>query len=342
MINKLFMILFTMVTVSSYANSQAKGISNLITPVSYFVNHVDQLKSVENYLNKYRQASIVGISGMGKTQLARTYAYENKHKYDLIWFFDCNIDLNDQYVKLSKEINRLFKANITEDQALAKTEILHYLLLRKDWLLVFDNLQVSDNVKIQDMVSWEHNGNIILCSQSSSGLNNLIEVNEFKNRDATDLVTIILKEKNHDAIKFLTEEFQGYPILLVHGVQILNNIKGLNYNLYKKMIKETNNKIKLNLELCMKELTPSANELLKKIALINNNKFSKSFLKMVTDNKETIDDDIYQLSKFFLISNICCSSNAFISSSSSSKYSSKHSSSVKLLIFSIIFSSSDK
>lgn len=61
-------------------------ITNLITLVSYFVNHEQQLKILDEYLSKYRQASIVGTSGIGKTQLIRMYSYQNKNNYNLIWF----------------------------------------------------------------------------------------------------------------------------------------------------------------------------------------------------------------------------------------------------------------
>ena len=304
MISSILKVLFIMVILSVNTIVQAKTLTNLVTPVSYFINHRIQFNAIEDNFKKYNYIGIVGTSGMGKTQLARMYAYENKENYNIIWFFDCTLDINEQFAKLAKEINLAFNTHIIEDQSLAKKEVLHYLQSKKDWLLVFDNLKINENTKIQDLIDWEHNGNIIFCSQDSSKLNYITEVTKLKKQDAVELVSFILKEKKLDTINFLVEELQGYPILLVQGAQILNNIKGLDYEKYKKMISESDNKIRLNIELCMKELTLSSGALLKKIALINNNKFSKSFLTMVTDNKETIDDDIYQLSKYILISNI--------------------------------------
>ncbi|MGX6959685.1 MAG: hypothetical protein ACIPMY_00110 [Rickettsia endosymbiont of Pentastiridius leporinus] len=82
------------------------GVNNTVTPVSYFIYHMPQLNQIKDNLNKYRQVSIVGISGMGKTQLARMYANENKDDYNLIWFIDCNLNLNDEFLKLAKAINK--------------------------------------------------------------------------------------------------------------------------------------------------------------------------------------------------------------------------------------------
>lgn len=278
-------------------------VSNIINPVTYFVNHVSELTAITTNLQKYSQVSLIGTSGMGKTQLARTYAYTNKNLYNIIWCFDCNLEINQQFVKLAKEINKAFGSNISEDYKLATKEVLLYLQLKKDWLLIFDNLKVRDNNKVQEFINWEHNGHIIFCSQDSSALPNVVTTTKFKEKDAATLVNILLEEENYNYAKFIIEEFKGYPLLLVQGALIFNNIKGLNNVEYKKMLQESNNKIKLNTELCIKELTPSAKILLKKISLINNQSFSKSFLKMMTENNENLEDDIYQLLKYALISN---------------------------------------
>ena len=208
MISKLLKVLFVMVMLSANTIVQAKTVTNLVTPVSYFINHVRQLSSIKDDLKKYGQTSIVGTSGMGKTQLVRMYAYENKENYNIIWFFDCTLDLNDQFAKFAKEINLALNTHIIEDQALAKKEVLHYLQSKKDWLLVFDNLKINENTKIQDLIDWEHNGNIIFCSQDSSKLNHLIEITKIQKQDAIELVNFMLKEKKSDTINFLVEEFQ--------------------------------------------------------------------------------------------------------------------------------------
>ncbi|WP_341747774.1 hypothetical protein [Candidatus Tisiphia endosymbiont of Dascillus cervinus] len=99
---KKFLTLFILLIIYSNTFAQEQ-VSNLVIPVSYFVNHVQQLKTLKENLSKYKQTSIVGISGIGKTQLVRMYSYENKNNYDLIWFFDCNLDFNEQFVKLAKQ-----------------------------------------------------------------------------------------------------------------------------------------------------------------------------------------------------------------------------------------------
>ncbi|MDD9337533.1 MAG: tetratricopeptide repeat protein [Rickettsiaceae bacterium] len=293
------MVLF--IVNNSFAHTQ---ISNLITPVSYFINHEQQIKMLEKHLGKYRQASIVGTSGIGKTQLIRMYSYENKNNYDLIWLFDCNLDLNEQFVKLAQQLNMVKQTNISEAVTLAKKEVMSYLTSTSKWLLVFDNLKVNENKKVQNFIDWEHNGQVVFCSQNNERLPNVILMTLFDKPTIVTLANTLLDNKDKNSIEFLTQSFSGYPILIVQGIQLLNKIKGLDKEEYKKKIYQSTDKIATNISMAIKELKPSAVKLLNKIALINNQSFSKQLLAIITDNKNTLDDDIYQLSKFMLISNI--------------------------------------
>lgn len=288
----------------SYASRAEEKVTNLIMPVSYFVDHVAQLKLIRHNLDKYKTASIVGISGMGKTQIARMYAYENKEKYDIVWFFDSSLLLNEQFIKLAKQLNKVFKANVSEEPELSKNEVIQYLSSKERWLLVFDNLKVGENKRAQEFINWEHNGNVIFCSQEKETLSNIIQMAAFNSKDAITLAKNLLENNDENEIELLVKTFNGYPILMVQGAQLLNKIKGLNREGYKKMIYEAEDKIKINIKLAIKELKPSAVDLLYKIALINNQSFSKEFLTIISNNKDSISDDIYQLSKFTLLSNI--------------------------------------
>lgn len=285
---------------NSFASGQT---SNLIIPVSYFVNHIKQRNALKENLAKYKIASIVGTSGIGKTQITRIYAYENRKDYNIIWFLDCNLDLNKEFVKLARELNRSNNANLTEDANTAKKEVMDYLAHQEKWLLVFDNLKINENKKVQDLVNWEHNGNVIFCSQDSETLPHTIEITSLDQNNTITLIDNLLENKDQNSVDFLVKEFKGYPVLIVQGAQILNKIKGLSKEDYKKRIHEAADKIKLNVAIATNELKPTARRLLNKIALINNHSFSKQILRVITDDVSSIDDDIYNLSKFILISN---------------------------------------
>ncbi|WP_341763968.1 tetratricopeptide repeat protein [Candidatus Tisiphia endosymbiont of Beris chalybata] len=299
----LLLILLLSMHSSSFGKEK---ITNLIVPVSYFVNHQKQLKEAREYLNKYRQVSIIGTSGIGKTQFARAYAYEHKDNYNIIWFFDCNLNLNEEFVKLAKQLNQILKANIVEEARDAKKGVLEYLAHKGKWLLIFDNLKIGENKKVKDIIEWEHNGDIMFCSQESGHLPNAnaLEMSLFDRENTITLAKNLLDSYDDKDIEFLITAFSGYPILIVQAAQLLNKIKGLDKEEYKRKIYQSADKIELNINMAIKELQPSAVSLLGKIALMNNQSFSKQILSIITDNPDTLDDDIYKLSKFLLINNI--------------------------------------
>jgi len=284
----------------SFAASQ---ITNAVVPVSYFVSNAKQVAQIKDYLDQYKTASIVGLSGMGKTQLARMYARENTDNYDIIWFFDCNLDLNSEFLKLAKVLNKHFGAGtIAENASTARKDVMDYLSPKSHWLLVFDNLKIGANSKVKDIIEWGHNGDIIFGSQDNEDLPNVVQMMPFVQKDARILADNILENSDANTAEFLATEFKGYPILIVQGAQLLNRVKGLSLDSYRKKIQGSADKIKLNITLVMEELRPSAKDLLQKIALINNQAFSKEFLKIISENPKNIDDDIYDISKFALIS----------------------------------------
>lgn len=297
--NKCIFIILFLIPYNLFAQDK---ILNFVMPVTYLVNRDKLLTTIATNLAKYNSISVVGISGIGKTQITRTYAYNNQDYYELIWFIDCNLDINEELLKLAKAINQAMQTNvISEDILEVKGSVMDYLTCRDKWLIIFDNLKVKENEKIQEFITWEHNGKVIFCSQDMEMLPNVVKVSQFNYDEAVMLAKNVLQTSNHKFVEWLAQEFQGYPILIMQGAQLLNNIQGLDKKEYKKKVRQFTNRIQLNLILAINELTPSAKRLLNKIALINNQSFSRELLSFITDDNNTLDDDIYQLCKFMLI-----------------------------------------
>ncbi|WP_375326459.1 tetratricopeptide repeat protein [Candidatus Tisiphia endosymbiont of Nemotelus uliginosus] len=298
----LYTLIITLILLTYGQVLAVPKITNLIMPVSYFVNREKQLREIKDYLSQDRKVSIISTSGIGKTQLARVYAYKNNENYDITWFFDGNIGINEEFVKLAKQLNQMLNTNITEEIEYAFREVIDYLSHKKRWLLIFDNLKIGNNNRVKEIVDWQHKGHIIFCSQDSENLPNILEIFLLDRVNTTNLAKNLLVSANDKDIEFLIKAFNGYPILIVQGAQLLNKIKGLNKEEYKKKIYQSADKIAVNINSAIKELKPSAVSLLSKVALINNQGFSYEMLRAITPNEDTINEDIVQLSKFLLIS----------------------------------------
>jgi len=278
----------------------AANIDNSVNPVSYFVNHVKQLKEVKTNLQKYRKTSLAGFSGVGKTQIARMYTYDNHAKYNVIWFFDCNSDLHNQFQTLAKSINEQEgRAIFNEDGLNIKKDLISYFTNKKDWLFVFDNLLMGQNYKVREFIKWENNGHIIFCSQDKEILPHIIGAIKFTKLDSYNLATSILADNKQQFAKFITSTFKDQPGLIVLASQIVNNFHGLSLEQYKKLIIRDANYVENTLRLAQNQLSPKALRVLNMVSLINNQSCSKAILNLV--NGADVSDELIELSKLMLI-----------------------------------------
>lgn len=278
----------------------AINIDNSVKPVSYFINHVQQLNEVKNNLQKYGKASLVEFSGVGKTQIARMYVYDYRDKYKIIWFFDCSLDLNNQFHTLAELINKYEgKTIFSDNKKNIKREVMEYFSNKKEWLFIFDNLVMGQNHKIEEFVKWDNNGHIIFCSQEKNILPHIIDEIKFKAEDSYDLAISILADNKKQFAEFITEKFKDQPGLVVLASQVVNNFHGLSLAEYKKLIIDDANYIENTLRLAQKQLSPKALNLLNIISLINNQSFSKQFLNIIQGTD--VSDELIQLSKLMLI-----------------------------------------
>ena len=143
-------------------------ISNTIPAKQYFTGREAVLKELQQtFRNGNNIVSIVGVSGIGKTELVRKFIELNQFNYQIIWVFDSNIDLRYQFQELAKTINKnceISKQNcIDEDLERVANNAMNYLSYQKNWLLVFDNLQIGQNHRINKIIKKEYTqGRIII------------------------------------------------------------------------------------------------------------------------------------------------------------------------------------
>lgn len=79
---------------------------NKESPVYYYTNHKKQLKELSDKLDKNKIVGVVGISGIGKSELIRKYVEVSSNRYKLIIFIDANTDIPNQFVSVVNEINK--------------------------------------------------------------------------------------------------------------------------------------------------------------------------------------------------------------------------------------------
>ena len=252
-------------------------------------DHDLQFNKVSNQLLTYNQAGILGISGIGKTQLARMYAYKHKEQYDIVWFFDCKADLAEQFVGLAKIINSSIcksnGCNLSDTVDTSQKSVIEYLTPQKNWLLVFDNLTINQNQKIKDIIEWQHNGHVILCSQDAKDLPMPIRMTTFDLKDSIEILTKLMGHTKREDIDELAKIFKGNPVLTVKASLFLKDNKYMSPEEYKNILSKSNNQVQTHVELVIKQLNEPTKDFLNKIALLNNQKISKNIMEYIVVDK---------------------------------------------------------
>jgi tetratricopeptide (TPR) repeat protein len=286
--------------------SLAAIVDNKINPVAYFVSRDTERDKISENLNLHKKVTLVGVTGIGKTEITRKYANTKQNMYKLIWFFDSFIDLNEQFVMLAKNINVQFaneiKHKLSEDPDTAQRDVKNFLAPREDWLLIFDNLKLTDNQKLLDIVYWSHNGHIIICSQNAEKLPNVIYVHELSDNDSLILLeNIIGEDSKKESMKDIVKLFKGYPALVVQSAFFIKENQYLSLEEYQKMLSSVSDPILGHVKWARDILSKDESQLLNQLSLINNQRFSKQLLKIIADDPVKVGDLLHKISRLGLI-----------------------------------------
>ncbi|GEM_PF-1421547 len=150
-------------------------------PNVHFVCREKEISDIDEYLQKDSYVILEGIGGIGKTELAKKYAWENREKYDIVQFITYSRDLQET-VAYSMKFYNFDTAKIAQYESKYGNEAVQNIYqdkissLRQEYhgkrtLIVVDNYNtvaddhfaefVSGNYKVIFTSREKHDGNTI-------------------------------------------------------------------------------------------------------------------------------------------------------------------------------------
>lgn len=198
-----------------------------------FTGRDEELRQLRNRLSAENKTTsiqaICGLSGIGKTQLAVKYAckYRNQYQY-VFWIQFPNeitradeaksiITITNSYVEICRKLG----LSIDESQPQTATPTLkQWMEHNQNWLLIFDNVHDSDQLK--SILPKQCQGHVVLTSRSSSfpalGIHKPIELDQLPLEKATEfLLKRVSRDVNTSEQSFAEElvtEVNGLPLAL--------------------------------------------------------------------------------------------------------------------------------
>ncbi|MCS7481441.1 tetratricopeptide repeat protein [Umezawaea endophytica] len=134
------------VVVNNYAAGPPTGAWNVPPRNPNFVGRVDALATLDGLAVQ----TVRGMGGVGKTQLAVEYCYQNSDSYDVVWwiFAENRALIPDQLHLLGKAL----RLDLPADTRAAVPLLLSHLRNRGRCLLVFDNAESVHDIR--DYLPW--------------------------------------------------------------------------------------------------------------------------------------------------------------------------------------------
>ena len=110
-----------------------------------------------------RTQALVGMAGVGKTQIALEYAYRHRDKYAVVWWIraDNETTLAHDYSILARE---LFPGTQDRHSDATRQAVNRELQKREGWLLIFDG--TADPNSIAACIPSKHHGHVIVTSRN--------------------------------------------------------------------------------------------------------------------------------------------------------------------------------
>ena len=303
------LIILLIISILVWQHNVYALIFNKEDPIYYFTNQEKQMQDLKEKLHANKLVGITGITGMGKSEMVRKYVKDNQQNYEIIAFFDANTDLITQFLSLARVINQQIclkdGCHIIENPKYVQNSLMEYFKQKNQWLLIFDNLHVDENYKIQEFIDWKHNGHIIICSQDDKYLLTKISTSYFKEEHVKIIISKIMKNPTQSFTEELVDVLRGYPPYMIgYSATFLENNNYVTIKEYLEQMKKNDNKVRTHLDIVFNVINPQAKEVLFKMAVLNNQKISRKLLEQLFNNNERLSDNIQEIIRFGLVEQI--------------------------------------
>ncbi|XP_077302723.1 uncharacterized protein LOC143923090 [Arctopsyche grandis] len=217
-------------------NKKPRVLFRLKKPVKYFTGRDAELNKIYEALNQRKTtiisqtASIVGLGGIGKTELSKMYAQKHDKYYLNIIFIDS--EKQDTILESFKELARNLKIDLKDDKEKERdmkvvVENIYGMFNETgNTLIIFDNVEKYNDIKrfIFDDVAENNFIYTLINSRrqdwevGGKGDIEVIRLNIFTDEEAMNFLEESLMNENKEDLKILTKLLENFPLGLKQSV----------------------------------------------------------------------------------------------------------------------------
>lgn len=247
-------------------DSKPPHIQNLSPQNKFCVKRPYLTEQIHIELKEKRSGNVltlVGMTGIGKTQLAKEYAHTYEKNYDIVWWIDAHQDILPQVRELGLKLHSLKACAMP---TLNETASQKWLTLINDCctqhfplvFLVIDDIKSKEGLEF--IFEILNNAQILTTSKNTLMEGSLMHLNCFKREESINYLKQTLAEKPSGQLSKLAATLNDYPLALAQASSYLRAFPSLTVEEYLKLYEE---KRKILWEKETKHIADSKEDLLK-------------------------------------------------------------------------------
>ena len=209
-----------------------------------FTGREEILAALHDNLNTGRNTvltqTITGLGGVGKTQIAVTYAHRYAGEYDLLWWVRAEepAALTADYLELANRLNLPVKAKA--EQTVIVNAVNYWLKnTPRRWLLIFDNAGQPD--QLAGLLPTGRNGQVLITSRDPGwqGLGHVLPIAPFPPDEARQF--LLRRAGTHSEDETAADRMAkllGYLPLALEQAGALIAERGMSFDAYTRLYQE--------------------------------------------------------------------------------------------------------
>ena len=200
-----------------------------LPPTQTFFSRGDELRQIHKYVCESDKSITVltGMSGVGKTQLARKYAAIYNKSFESIVWIDAAI--NKTQISMTN-LCHLLGLSVKDSQGDAfDIEVIsrkvHSYFEREKTLYIFDNVDDESVKNFEKYVSNKQNAFTLVTSQWKTWSANVhqVQINPFSHQDAFLFMKRDIITTDDEKLKEITLELRYHPLAINQAILYINN-----------------------------------------------------------------------------------------------------------------------
>ena len=179
-------------------------------------DEIDQLRQlVETAQRAVPMVAVVGLGGVGKTQLAVEYSYRFAGEYRTVWWMAAEqpAGLRGQYAALAGELG----LTVSQDVERTVARVRDWLGANRGWLLVFDNAE--EPAGLRPYLPSGGKGHVLVTSRNPAWreLGRVLKVSVWQGDRAAVFLERRTGDPDAESARALSEALGGLPLALEHA-----------------------------------------------------------------------------------------------------------------------------